>query len=198
MKGITNTGERKDSVEALLHQTNLWAFRKKALITYSGGMKQRSGIAQALLGKPRLMIVDEPTAGLDPGERNRFLNLLSSIGRDITIILSTHIVEDVRELCPRMAIMAAGRTVDDEDDDEERIAATDGKSILDIALGQHQPIRRLRGTIVHSITAPSHFQMKSSMVATLSYPPRHITNTTTYELNTYHLKKAGRKRERRK
>jgi ABC-2 type transport system ATP-binding protein len=108
MKGITNAGERRESVEALLHQTNLWAFRKKALITFSGGMKQRFGIAQALLGKPRLIIVDEPTAGLDPGERNRFLNLLSSIGRDITIILSTHIVEDVRELCPRMAIMAAG------------------------------------------------------------------------------------------
>ncbi len=108
MKGITNAGERKDSVEALLHQTNLWDFRKKALSTYSGGMKQRFGIAQALLGKPRLIIVDEPTAGLDPAERNRFLNLLSSIGSDITVILSTHIVEDVRELCPRMAIIAAG------------------------------------------------------------------------------------------
>jgi ABC-type multidrug transport system ATPase subunit len=108
MKGITQAGERKEMVEALLHQTNLWAFRKKALSTYSGGMKQRFGIAQALLGKPRLIIVDEPTAGLDPAERNRFLNLLSSIGRDITVILSTHIVEDVRELCPRMAIISAG------------------------------------------------------------------------------------------
>jgi ABC-2 type transport system ATP-binding protein len=108
MKGITQAGERKEMVEALLHQTNLWAFRKKALGTYSGGMKQRFGIAQALLGKPRLIIVDEPTAGLDPAERNRFLNLLSSIGRDITVILSTHIVEDVRELCPRMAIISAG------------------------------------------------------------------------------------------
>ena len=109
MKGITNAGERKESVEALLNQTNLWAFRKKALNTYSGGMKQRFGIAQALLGKPRLIIVDEPTAGLDPAERNRFLNLLSSLGSDITVILSTHIVEDVRELCPRMAIIAAGQ-----------------------------------------------------------------------------------------
>jgi ABC-2 type transport system ATP-binding protein len=108
MKGITHAGERKASVEALLQQTNLWDFRKKALNTYSGGMKQRFGIAQALLGKPRLIIVDEPTAGLDPAERNRFLNLLSSLGRDITVILSTHIVEDVRELCPRMAIIAAG------------------------------------------------------------------------------------------
>ena len=108
MKGITNAGERKEIVEGLLNQTNLWSFRKKALSTYSGGMKQRFGIAQALLGKPRLIIVDEPTAGLDPAERNRFLNLLSSIGRDVTVILSTHIVEDVRELCPRMAIIAAG------------------------------------------------------------------------------------------
>jgi ABC-2 type transport system ATP-binding protein len=108
MKGITNAGERKESVEALLQQTNLWAFRKKALNTYSGGMKQRFGIAQALLGKPRLIIVDEPTAGLDPAERNRFLNLLSSLSRDITVILSTHIVADVRELCPRMAIIAEG------------------------------------------------------------------------------------------
>jgi ABC-2 type transport system ATP-binding protein len=108
MKGITNAAERKQIVDALLNQTNLWDARKKALSTYSGGMKQRFGIAQALLGKPRLIIVDEPTAGLDPAERNRFLNLLSSIGRDVTVILSTHIVEDVRELCPRMAIIASG------------------------------------------------------------------------------------------
>lgn len=108
MKGITKSSERKEVVDALLHQTNLWDVRKKSLSTYSGGMKQRFGIAQALLGNPRLIIVDEPTAGLDPAERNRFLNLLSSIGRDITVILSTHIVEDVRELCPRMAIIANG------------------------------------------------------------------------------------------
>ena len=108
MKGIHQAGERKEMVDALLHQTNLWEARNKALSTYSGGMKQRFGIAQALLGQPRLIIVDEPTAGLDPAERNRFLNLLSSIGRDVTVILSTHIVADVRELCPRMAIIAAG------------------------------------------------------------------------------------------
>ncbi len=108
MKGITSGSERKEIVDALLQQTNLWDFRKKALSTYSGGMKQRFGIAQALLANPKLIIVDEPTAGLDPAERNRFLNLLSSIGRDVTVILSTHIVEDVRELCPRMAIIAAG------------------------------------------------------------------------------------------
>ena len=100
MKGVTNKTERKQMVEAILNQTNLWDVRKKALSTYSGGMKQRFGIAQALLANPKLIIVDEPTAGLDPAERNRFLNLLSSIGANVTVILSTHIVEDVRELCP--------------------------------------------------------------------------------------------------
>ncbi len=108
MKGITSSSERKEIIDALLQQTNLWEARKKALSSFSGGMKQRFGIAQALLANPRLLIVDEPTAGLDPAERNRFLNLLSSIGRDRTVILSTHIVDDVRELCPRMAILAAG------------------------------------------------------------------------------------------
>jgi ABC-2 type transport system ATP-binding protein len=108
MKGVTGASERKAMVEALLNQTNLWDARKKALSTYSGGMKQRFGIAQALLANPKLIIVDEPTAGLDPAERHRFLNLLSSIGRDVIVILSTHIVEDVRELCNRMAIISNG------------------------------------------------------------------------------------------
>jgi len=108
MKGVTSPRERKEMVDAILQQTNLWEVRKKALSTFSGGMKQRFGIAQALLANPRLIIVDEPTAGLDPAERNRFLNLLSSIGREVTVILSTHIVDDVRELCPRMAIIANG------------------------------------------------------------------------------------------
>ena len=111
MKGISGSGERKTIVDALLHQTNLWDVRKKALSTYSGGMKQRFGIAQALLANPKLIIVDEPTAGLDPAERNRFLNLLSSLARDVIVILSTHIVEDVRELCPRMAIISNGKLV---------------------------------------------------------------------------------------
>jgi ABC-2 type transport system ATP-binding protein len=108
MKGMTSSPARKETVDALLQQTNLWDVRKKALATFSGGMKQRFGIAQALLGNPRLIIVDEPTAGLDPAERNRFLNLLSSLGSDRTVILSTHIVDDVRQLCPRMAIIASG------------------------------------------------------------------------------------------
>jgi len=111
MKGITKRGERKEVVEGLLQQTNLWDVRKKALGGYSGGMKQRFGIAQALLANPKLIIVDEPTAGLDPAERNRFLNLLSSIGRNVVVILSTHIVADVRELCSRMAIISSGELI---------------------------------------------------------------------------------------
>lgn len=108
LKGVVNKSERGQMVDAILNQTNLWDVRKKALSTFSGGMKQRFGIAQALLANPQLIIVDEPTAGLDPTERNRFLNLLSSIGSNVTVILSTHIVEDVRELCPRMAIISNG------------------------------------------------------------------------------------------
>jgi len=111
MKGISKSSERKEIVDALLRQTNLWDARKKALSTYSGGMKQRFGIAQALLANPKLIIVDEPTAGLDPAERNRFLNLLSSLARDVIVILSSHIVDDVRELCPRMAIISNGQVV---------------------------------------------------------------------------------------
>ena len=126
MKGISSAGERKAIVEALLQQTNLWESRKKSLGTYSGGMKQRFGIAQALLANPKLIIVDEPTAGLDPAERNRFLNLLSSIGRNVTVILSTHIVDDVRELCPRMGIIASGELLL-EGAPNDTLAALNGK-----------------------------------------------------------------------
>ena len=126
LKGVIAAGERKEMVDALLQQTNLWDVRKKALSTYSGGMKQRFGIAQALLANPRLIIVDEPTAGLDPAERNRFLNLLSSIGRDVIVILSTHIVDDVRELCPRMAIIASGEVLL-EGSPSEALGALDGQ-----------------------------------------------------------------------
>ena len=111
LKGLTDKGERKDAVDALLQQTNLWEHRRKKLGTFSGGMRQRFGIAQALLGDPRLVIVDEPTAGLDPEERMRFLNLLSEIGENIVVILSTHIVEDVSDLCSRMAIISRGEVV---------------------------------------------------------------------------------------
>jgi ABC-2 type transport system ATP-binding protein len=126
MKGMMSSAERKQTVEALLQQTNLWDVRKKALSTFSGGMKQRFGIAQALLGNPRLIIVDEPTAGLDPAERNRFLNLLSSLGSDRTVILSTHIVDDVRQLCPRMAIIASGELLL-EGSPNDTLAALNGK-----------------------------------------------------------------------
>ena len=108
LKGIEERGERRDVVEALLRQTNLWEVRGQKLGTFSGGMRQRFGVAVALLGNPKLIIVDEPTAGLDPEERVRFLNLLSQIGQDSVVILSTHIVEDVEELCSRMAIIDHG------------------------------------------------------------------------------------------
>jgi ABC-2 type transport system ATP-binding protein len=111
LKGVVASGERKALVEALLQQVNLWDVRKRKLGTYSGGMRQRFGIAQALIGSPKLIIVDEPTAGLDPEERNRFLNLLAEIGENVVVILSTHIVEDVTDLCPRMAIISQGRVL---------------------------------------------------------------------------------------
>jgi len=111
LKGITNGKERKQLVHALLHKTNLYNDRKKNLGGYSGGMKQRFGIAQALLNNPKLIIVDEPTAGLDPAERNRFLNLLSELGENTIVILSTHIVDDVKELCTDMAILNQGEVM---------------------------------------------------------------------------------------
>jgi ABC-2 type transport system ATP-binding protein len=109
LKGVVSAAERRATVETLLVQTNLWSVRTKAIAGFSGGMRQRFGIAQALIGNPQLMIVDEPTAGLDPEERNRFYNLLVKIGENVVVILSTHIVEDVADLCPRMAIMVSGR-----------------------------------------------------------------------------------------
>jgi len=109
LKGISSGKDRKETVETLLNQTNLWSVRNKAIAGFSGGMRQRFGIAQALIGNPKLIIVDEPTAGLDPEERNRFLNLLAEIADNVVIILSTHIVEDVADLCPRMAVLAGGK-----------------------------------------------------------------------------------------
>ena len=109
LKGIASAKDRKETVQTLLQQTNLWRVRNKAIAGFSGGMRQRFGIAQALIGNPKLIIVDEPTAGLDPEERNRFLNLLAEIADNVVIILSTHIVEDVADLCPRMAVLAGGK-----------------------------------------------------------------------------------------
>ncbi|MGN6234688.1 ABC transporter ATP-binding protein [Dyella sp.] len=126
LKGVTVRGERRELVHALLRQVNLWDVRKRKLGTFSGGMRQRFGIAQALIGAPRLVIVDEPTAGLDPEERNRFLNLLAEIGERTVVILSTHIVEDVTDLCPRMAILAQGQVLL-TGEPLEAIASLDGR-----------------------------------------------------------------------
>lgn len=125
LKGVPR-GERGDLVDGLLRQTNLWEVRKTRLGTFSGGMKQRFGIAQALLGNPRLVIVDEPTAGLDPTERLRFHNLLSEIGENIVVILSTHIVEDVSDLCSRMAVISRGKVLL-EGEPGETIATLQGR-----------------------------------------------------------------------
>lgn len=111
LKGVSHRGQRKDLVAHLLQKVNLYDVRKKSVKGFSGGMKQRVGIAQALIGDPKLIIVDEPTVGLDPGERNRFHNLLADVGQEVIVILSTHIVDDVRELCTEMAIMNEGQIV---------------------------------------------------------------------------------------
>jgi ABC-2 type transport system ATP-binding protein len=125
LKGIVSRAERRTTVEMLLNQVNLWNVRRKALSGFSGGMRQRFGIAQALIGNPELIIVDEPTAGLDPEERNRFLNLLAEIGENVVVILSTHIVADVTDLCPRVAVLADGR-VRREGAPQDLIRATGG------------------------------------------------------------------------
>ena len=141
LKGIAGRSERKQVVETLLDQVNLWAVRSKSIAGFSGGMRQRFGIAQALIGSPELIIVDEPTAGLDPEERNRFLNLLAGIGENVVVILSTHIVDDVADLCPRMAVLANGR-VQLEGAPQELIASTSGrvwrKTIAHDALDAHK------------------------------------------------------------
>jgi len=159
LKGITNGRERHDTVNALLNQVNLWPVRKKALAGYSGGMRQRFGIAQALLGQPKLVIVDEPTAGLDPEERNRFLNLLAAIGDEVVVILSTHIVEDVAQLCRHMAILAGGKLVRQGAPEELRREmqgkvwrALISRDALEAARQQHSVIsERLVGgrTVIH-------------------------------------------------
>src|SRR3546814_3802370 len=140
LKGVVDGRQRKELVHALLRQVNLWPVRHRKLGTFSGGMRQRFGIAQALIGKPQLIIVDEPTAGLDPQERNRFLNLLAEVGEQVVVILSTHIVEDVTDLCPRMAIIAQGE-LRLTGEPREAIASLDGrvwKKMVDkAALDEH-------------------------------------------------------------
>jgi ABC-2 type transport system ATP-binding protein len=126
LKGITKSGDRKEVVAWALKRCNLYDERKKALTGFSGGMRQRFGIAQALIGNPQLLIVDEPTAGLDPGERNRFYNLLAEVGEQVVVILSTHIVEDVMDLCTRMAIIHHGRVLY-EGSPQDAIAGLNGR-----------------------------------------------------------------------
>jgi ABC-type multidrug transport system ATPase subunit len=170
LKGITGKADRKSVVETLLNQTNLWSVRDKAIAGFSGGMRQRFGIAQALIGNPELIIVDEPTAGLDPEERNRFLNLLAAIGDNVVVILSTHIVDDVADLCPRMAVLAGGRLQLDGKP-ADLIASTRGrvwkKAIPHAELEQYQDrhevisTRLFAGqTIIHTLsdTAPAGFE----------------------------------------
>lgn len=147
LKGLANSRDRRETVKRLLAQTNLYEVRNKSVGGFSGGMRQRLGIAIALLGNPRLIIVDEPTAGLDPTERNRFLNLLSEVGENVIVILSTHIVEDVRELCSQTAIIARGQVVA-HGDPESVIGAVAGslwkrvftKPELDAALSRYRVI----------------------------------------------------------
>jgi ABC-type multidrug transport system ATPase subunit len=139
LKGLTEKGPRRAQVEQLLQQVNLWEHRDRAVSGFSGGMRQRFGIAQALLGAPRLLIVDEPTAGLDPAERSRFYNLLADVGQHVVVILSTHIVEDVRQLCTRMAIIAAG-TVVCEGVPDDLVRALDGR-VWARTIDRHHPPR---------------------------------------------------------
>ena len=162
LKGLANGKARRATVEHLLQQTNLWTVRHRALSGFSGGMRQRFGIAQALIGDPALIIVDEPTAGLDPEERLRFLNLLAAIGDNVVVILSTHIVEDVSDLCPRMAIIVDGRIVR-EGEPAALIAAlkgriwtkTIGRDELEACQAKHEVIltRLFAGrTVVHVLS----------------------------------------------
>lgn len=162
LKGVTDRKERAAAVASLLERTNLWNDRKKKLGGFSGGMRQRFGIAQALIGDPKLIIVDEPTAGLDPEERNRFLNLLSEIGENIIVILSTHIVDDVAEVCSEMAIISEGRVIYtgtpeaaiDEIRGRTWKKVIDKRELADHERERHVVSKRLKGgrTIVHVLS----------------------------------------------
>jgi len=186
LKGVAAPADRRATVETLLHQVNLWDVRKKALAGFSGGMRQRFGIAQALIGNPSLIIVDEPTAGLDPEERNRFLNLLAEIGEQVVVILSTHIGADVADLCPRMAIMAGGR-VQREGAPQDLVNATRGRiwqkvvsraELADVRTTHELLSSRLVAgrTQVHVLAdrdpgdgfAPAHAELESVYFATLA------------------------------
>lgn len=172
LKGL-HGADRETAVEQLLVRTNLWDARKRSVSTFSGGMKQRFGIAQALLGNPRLLIVDEPTAGLDPAERRRFQNLLAEVSQDIVVILSTHIVDDVAELCPRLAIMGQGRILR-QGEPKALIATLQGRLWTTLASRQEAEALRRLHTVVSCRLRDGQMEVR----ATAPEPPPGMTAAT--------------------
>lgn len=167
LKGISSSQERRAAVEELLRLTNLWPVRRRKLGTFSGGMRQRFGIAQALLGDPRLVIVDEPTTGLDPEERRRFLNLLAKIGRRAVVILSTHLVADVRELCGAMAVIDQGRVLA-RGAPREMIAELEGRVWQKLATEEEVETGRLEGAGSAAILLSTHLEAGQTVARVLS------------------------------
>ena len=165
LKGVESRTDRRDQVASLLQLTNLYAVRTRAVSTFSGGMKQRFGIAQALLGQPQVLIVDEPTAGLDPEERHRFHDLLAEVGEQVVVLLSTHLVDDVRDLCPRMAVLVGGRLVE-QGEPESLVRSLVGRLFrrrvdrdqLEAVRREHAVIstRRLAGALYVKVVRDSH------------------------------------------
>ncbi|MFT7898832.1 ABC transporter ATP-binding protein [Tenacibaculum ascidiaceicola] len=191
LKGITNNTERKNQVASLLQQVNLYQHRKKAIHTFSGGMRQRFGIAQALLANPKLIIVDEPTAGLDPEESNRFLNLLSEIGENVIVILSTHIVEDVRNLCTKMAILSEGQIISQGNPKELVASIQNNIWTKIIAKNEIEHYKKLYDVISTKLVA-GETQIRVFSETTLSNGfERIIPNLEDYYFTTlFHHKKA--------
>jgi ABC-type multidrug transport system ATPase subunit len=181
LKGVADRGQRKDLVTSLLQQTNLYDVRKKNLGTFSGGMKQRFGIAAALIGTPKLIIVDEPTAGLDPSERNRFLNLLSTIGQNVVVILSTHIIDDVRELCTRMAIIDKGQVLLESSPQEaiDEIAGRMWKKSIDAAeLAANQQLWRVVSS--HLVSGKTQIRVYNDNAPDALFMPTEATLEDVY------------------
>jgi ABC-type multidrug transport system ATPase subunit len=181
LKGVADRSQRKDLVTSLLQQTNLYDVRKKKLGTFSGGMKQRFGIAAALIGEPKLIIVDEPTAGLDPSERNRFLNLLSTIGQNVVVILSTHIIDDVRELCTRMAIIDKGEVLLESSPQEaiDEIAGRMWKKSIDASeLAANQQSWRVVSS--HLVSGKTQIRVYSETPPDASFLPTEATLEDVY------------------
>ncbi len=191
LKGITNNSARKEQVTSLLQQVNLYQHRKKAVHTFSGGMRQRFGIAQALLANPQIIIVDEPTAGLDPEESNRFLNLLSEIGENVIVILSTHIVEDVRNLCTKMAILSEGQIIS-QGNPKELVASIQNNIWTKIIAKSDIEHYRKRYDIISTKLVSGETQIRVFSEATLSNGFERITpNLEDYYFTTlFHHKNA--------